>query len=412
MRRARLPLAGAVVLALAGGTAVAQTPDKAAPSWTQSWGAAMQRPIAGDEDSGQNWSTQGFSGQSLRQVVRLSSGGTRLRVRVSNLFGKSLLKVDGAAVGRSAGGAKVWPGTSVPLTFGGRTAPVVRPGAEALSDPVKLSTVPLEKLAITLRFTTPTGPATFHRVGGRASFLAQGDHVGDVGSDAYTKTTDSSYYLSGVDVSGGRSTGTVVAFGDSLIDGVGASGADSTLPALLAARLGGTVGVANTGIGGNRLRYDSACAGEKAPARFQRDVLDRPGVRSVILHLGANDIRETPGDPCLVPGGPSTAQQVIDAQRQLVKAAHAHGIKVVGTTILPMRGALFPVWSPTVEKTRIAINKWVRTSGTFDTVLDVDRVMADPAAPDRPRLAYVYEDGLHPNDTGYQAIVRALRLPR
>ncbi|WP_084338404.1 SGNH/GDSL hydrolase family protein [Actinomadura oligospora] len=418
LRRARMPVAGAFVLALAGGTAtaVAKAPDRSAPTWTQSWGAAMQRPIAGDEDSGQNWSTEGFSGQTLRQVVRLSSGGTRVRVRISNLYGNRLLKVDGAAVGRSAGGAKVWPGSSVTLTFGGRSAPVVRPGAEAVSDPVTLSTSPLEKLAITLRFATPTGPATFHRFGGRASFLAQGNHVGDVGSEAYTKSTDSSYFLSGVDVSGGRSAGTVVAFGDSLVDGVGATnGADASLPDLLAERLSGSsrpLSVVNTGIGGNRLRYDSACAGEKATARFKRDVLDRPGVRAVIMHLGANDLRETPGDPCLVPGGPSTAQQVIDAQRQLVKAAHARGIKVVGATILPMRSALFPAWSPKVEKARVAINRWVRTSRTFDAVLDVDRAIADPAAPDRPLVAYVYEDGLHPNDAGYQAIARAFRMPR
>lgn len=414
-RRARVPVAGAAVLALAGGTATAfaVAPDKAAPAWTQSWGTAMQRPIAGDDDSGQNWSTQGFSGQTLRQVVRLSSAGTQVRVRISNLYGKSPLKVDAAAVARSGGGAKVWPNSSVALTFGKRSAPVIQPGAEAVSDPVRLATVPLEKLAITMRFGAPTGPATFHRFGKRPAFLAKGDHLKDIGSDAYTKSTDASYYVSGVDVSGGRSTGTVVAFGDSLIDGVGSTpGADASLPDVLADRAGGTLGVVNTGIGGNRLRYDSACSGEKATARFKRDVLDRPGVRAVIIHIGANDIRETPGDPCLKPGGPATGQQIIDAYGQLVKTAHARGIKVVGATITPMRSALFPVWSPKVEKARVAINKWIRTSGAFDSVLDVDHAVGDPAAPDRPLTGYVYEDGLHPNDAGYQAIARALDLGR
>ncbi|RFU40295.1 SGNH/GDSL hydrolase family protein [Actinomadura logoneensis] len=418
-RRVRVPVAGAVVLALAGGTAtaVARTPDKAATVWTQSWGAAMQRPIAGDEDSGQNWSMEGFAKQTLRQVVRLSSGGTRVRVRISNLYGKNPLKVDAAAVARSAGGAKVWPGSSVRLTFGGRSAPMVRPGAEAVSDPLPFRTAPLEKLAITLRFGAPTGPATFHLFGGRPAFLASGDHLTDVGSAAYAKSTNSTYFLSGVDVSGGRSAGTVVAFGDSLIDGVGSTpGADAALPDLLAERLSGTsrpVAVVNAGIGGNRLRHDSPCAGEKATARFQRDVLDRPGVRVALVHLGANDLRESPGDPCLGNTGPSTARQVIEAQRELVRAAHARGVKVVGATILPMRSALFPVWSPTVEKARVEVNRWIRTSRTFDAVLDVDRAIADPAAPDRPLVAYVYEDGLHPNDAGYQAIARALPgLPR
>ncbi|MEV5568935.1 SGNH/GDSL hydrolase family protein [Spirillospora sp. NPDC052269] len=416
-RRARLPVAGAVVLALAGGTAtaIAKSPDKTTPAWTQSWGAALQRPVAGDEDS-QNWSTQGFSKQTLRQVVRMSTGGTRVRVRISNLYGKNVLKVDGATVGRSASGALVWPGSSKPLTFGGRAAPVVRPGAEAISDPVSFKTAPLEKLAITMRFTAPTGPASFHLVGRRASYLASGDHLKDDVTQAYTKTTNASYFLSGVDVAGGKSTGTVVAFGDSLIDGVGSTtDADASLPDLLANRLAGAsrpLGVVNAGIGGNQLLYSTSCAGDKAVGRFQRDVLDRPGVRAVIVHLGANDIRESPGDPCLNPAGPPTAQQIIDGQQQLVKAAHAHGIKVVGATITPMRSALFPIWSPRVEKARVAINKWVRTSGTFDAVLDVDRAMADPAAPDRPLTAYVFQDGLHPNDTGYQAIFRALDLNR
>ncbi|MCP2339928.1 SGNH/GDSL hydrolase family protein [Actinomadura rupiterrae] len=416
LRRARVPVAGAAVLALAGtaAQAVAKAPDRAVPAWTQSWGTAMQRPIAGDEDSGPNWSTQGFAGQTLRQVVRLSTGGARVRVRISNLYGTRLLKVDAAAVGRAASGAKVWPGSSVPLTFGGRPAPAVRPGAEAVSDPIAFPTAPLERLAVTLRFSAATGPATFHRFSTQSAYLAQGDHLKDATSEAFTKSTDSSYFVSGVDVAGGHGGGTVVAFGDSLIDGVGSThGADATLPDAIAERLASTsrpLGVVNAGIGGNRLRYDSACSGDKATSRFVRDVLDRPGVRAVIVHLGANDIRVTPGDPCLRPGGPSTAQQVIDAQKQLVGAARARRIRVVGTTILPMRSALFPVWTPEVEKARVAINRWIRTSHAYDAVLDADRALADPAAPDRPRPGYVFEDGLHPNDAGYQAIARALDL--
>jgi lysophospholipase L1-like esterase len=131
---------------------------------------------------------------------------------------------------------------------------------------------------------------------------------------------------------------------------------------------------------------------------------------AVIVHLGANDIRDTPGDPCLEPGGPATAAQVIDAHQDLIRAARARGLKVIGTTILPMKGALFPVWTPQVEKERDAVNHWIRTSGAYDAVLDADRILADPADPDRPRFSYVYEDGLHSNDAGFQALARGITL--
>ncbi|WP_433477311.1 GDSL-type esterase/lipase family protein [Spirillospora sp. CA-142024] len=376
----------------------------------------MQRPQAGNEDNGPNWSTEGFRNHSLRQVIRMSAGGTRVRIRLSNLYGTKPLKVAGATIGRSAGGAKAWPGTVVPLTFGGGRSAVVRPGGELAGDPVPLATSPLEKLVVTLRFTEATGPTAFHRFTPQPAYRAPGDHLSDVGSDAYGESTDALYYLSGVDVpdEGAAGQGTVVAFGDSLVDGVGsAHGADGRLPDVLAERLAAArrpLGVVNAGIGGNRLRHDSSCGGDRAIARFGRDVLDRPGVRAVLVHLGANDIRDTPGDPCLRPGGPATARQVIDAQRRLIRAARARGVKVVGATILPMKGALFPVWTPQVEKVRDAVNHWIRTGGEYDAVVDVDRILADSADRDRPRLAYVYEDGLHPNDAGYQAIARAIDL--
>ncbi|WP_089328884.1 SGNH/GDSL hydrolase family protein [Actinomadura meyerae] len=418
-----LPLAGvagAVLIAgfapaLPGGSEASARPAAATSArWSQSWGTAMQRPLAAGEDDGPNWSVEGFRDHSLRQVVRLSTGGTKIRIRLSNRYGTAPLRVAAGAVGRSGGGGKVWPGTTAALTFGGGRSATIPAGRELVSDPVPLATVPLERLAVTLRFTGATGPATFHRFTSGTAYRAPGDHLSDIGSDAYTETTDALYYLAGVDVSGGSGGGSVVAFGDSLIDGVGATpGADARLPDALAERLAAArrpLGVVNAGIGGNRLRYDSACAGEKATARFARDVLARPGVRSVIVHLGANDIRVTPGDPCLVPGGPSTARQVIDAQRLLIRAAHARGLKVIGTTIVPLKGALFPAWTPQVEKERDAINHWIRTSGEYDAVLDADRIMADPADRDRPRLAYVYEDGLHPNDAGYQALARGIDL--
>ncbi|MFC6883617.1 MULTISPECIES: SGNH/GDSL hydrolase family protein [Actinomadura] len=406
-----------------------------ASEWTAAWGAAVQPPVDGDEDSGPNWSRKGFADQSVRQVVRSGAGGSKVRIRVSNAYGTKPLRIAGATVGRSAGGAMMWPGTARAVTFGGGKAggtaggaAVVPAGRELVSDPVPFTTSPLEKLAVTLRFKEPTGPATFHRFGmGTASYRASGDHLKDEGADAFRESNGSWYYLSGVEVAGaaagtgGQSgqgaggRGTVVAFGDSLVDGVGSTPeADSRFTDDLGERLAAAhrpYGVVNAGIGSNKLLNSSACGGEKALDRFRRDVLDRPGVRSVIVHLGANDIGAPQvEDPCVHPNPKVTARQLIDGHRRLVRAAHARGIRVIGMTVLPMKGARFPLWNPQAEQLRQALNLWIRTGRAYDAVVDADRVLSDPADRPMPRPGYVFMDGLHPNDAGYHAIAGAIDL--
>ncbi|MFC4503634.1 MULTISPECIES: SGNH/GDSL hydrolase family protein [Streptomyces] len=377
----------------------------------------MQRPVEDSEDRGPNWSQQGFADQSVRQVVRVATGGATLRIRLSNSYGTTPLRLTAATVGRSAGDAQVWPGTARKLTFGGTQGTTIAPGRDIVSDAEALSTSPLEKLTVTLYFADRTGPATFHRFTTATSYRASGRHLADSGGDAFKASTNAWYFLSGVEVSGAASPrrGTVVAFGDSLMDGTGAMpGADNRFTDKLAERLAAArrpLGVVNAGIGGNRILNDSPCYGDKATDRFRRDVLDRPGVRTVIIHLGANDIGapET-GDPCMGSAPRVTAHQIIGAHKELIRASHASGVKAVGATILPMKGALFPVYSEQGEKVRAAVNHWIRTSGAYDAVLDVDRALADPADPALPRHGYVFQDGLHPNEAGFHAIASAVNL--
>jgi len=405
-------LAVACAVALASGS-----PEAGEDTWVASWGTAVQRPVAGTEDTGPNWSRQGFADQSLRQVVRLTGGGRAVRIRLSNRYGSRPLKVAGATVGRSGGGALVWPDTMREVTFRGAAAVVVPPGGEVVSDAVAMETSPLERLAITLRFTEPTGPATFHRFTTATSYRARGDHLRDIGADAFTQSTNAWYFLSGVEVSprSGDADRAVVAFGDSLVDGVGATPeADSRFTDELAERLVAErrpVTVVNAGIAGGRLLNDSACFGERATARFRRDVLDRPGVSAVIIHLGANDLGFPRLDgECVRPNPPVTAKQLIEGHRALIRAAHERGLRAIGATIVPLRGALLPFWSGRAERIRGEVNEWIRTSGEYDAVLDADRAMADAGRPDRPRPGYVFQDGLHPNDAGYHAIAAALDL--
>ncbi|GAA3987943.1 SGNH/GDSL hydrolase family protein [Allokutzneria multivorans] len=377
--------------------------------WTATWSAAMQRPTVGFAP---NWSEKGFDDQTVRQVVRTSVGGASARVRLSNVFGAKPLRIKGATIARTSEGAAVRPGSVRPLTFRLSRSVEIPVGGELVSDPAPLLVAPLERLTVTLYLAEPTGPATAHVFGTTTTYRASGDHVADLGASAFTEKTTSWFYLSGVEVAGAPRRDGVVTFGDSITDGAAATvDGFTTYPDELAERLGGKRPVLNTGIGGNRVLNDSTCLGERAGKRFQRDVLDRPGVRSVIVLEGINDIgmSEVPGEePCVLPNPRVSAAELIAGHLELVKRAHAKGIRVIGATMLPFKGAGY--FTERGEAVRDEVNTWIRTSGVYDAVLDLDRVVADPADPDSLRPAYDSGDRLHPNDTGYRAMAAAVDL--
>ncbi|MFG6196834.1 SGNH/GDSL hydrolase family protein [Nonomuraea sp. JJY05] len=396
-------------LAAALALTMAVTPAQAADQrWAAAWGSAAQPATASTPWYGTNWSQEGFARQTpetLRQVVRVSTGGTSVRVKLSNVYGTAPLTVDGAAIAGALQGAAT--GRPRSLTFAGRPGAVIPPGRERLSDPVPLPVRPLDKLAVTLRFTRPTGPATFHHFAQATSYRATGDHLADTAGSAFADTSNSWYYLTGIDVAAPRRTGSAVTFGDSLTDGVGSTiGADNRYPDRLAERLaadGRSLGVVNAGIGGNRLLTDSPEYGQNGLARFQRDVLDRSGVRTVIVMQGVNDLAEW-NKP-----HQATAAQIIDGHKQLIQAARARGVTVIGATLMPMKGAAL-AYSPAAEAVRDEVNHWIRTGGAYDHIVDFDAVVRHPDDPDSVRPQYDSGDGIHLNDAGYRAIAQAVDL--
>ncbi|MFE3453090.1 SGNH/GDSL hydrolase family protein [Nonomuraea sp. NPDC059194] len=391
----------------------AQQPASAEPGlgWKAAWSAAPQRPGANFTP---NWSEQGFAGQTLRQVVRTTVPGAAVRIRLTNVYGTAPLTVSAATVARSSGGAAVKTRSLRRLTSGRAASFTIPAGAELVSDPVALPVSALERLTVTLHFAKPTGPATYHAQAMAASFRAEGNHVADQGSAAFTESSVSWYYLSGIDVLGAsRGRDGVALFGDSLTDGYGSTpGADNRYPDELAERLVAARrprAVLNQGIGGNRLTVDSAWLGDKATARFDRDVLGSPGVGTVIVVLGVNDIgMSVARQPMAAPHTEVSAAEMIAAHRELIRRARAKGLRVIGGTIPPMKGSRY--YTPLSEAKRDEVNAWIRRNGEYDAVADFDRALASPADEDQLDPAYDSGDHLHPSDAGYRAMADAVDL--
>ncbi|MGW4772462.1 SGNH/GDSL hydrolase family protein [Nocardia sp. NPDC004278] len=382
-------------------------------SWSAAWSAAMQRPSAG---FGPNWSEEGFSGQTIRQVVRVTNGGGNARIRLSNRFGASPLEVTGATIALAANGAATRPDSLRPLTFDSSEHVVIPAGAEVASDAAELRVAPLESVTVTFYFAGTTGPATFHSQAWTDTYRSAGDHVTDTGATAFGEHTKSWYYLTDVEVSDGPvRRDTVVALGDSITDGFASTtGANRRYTDALADRLalaGKQRAVLNEGIGGNLVVNDSAWYGDRAAARFERDALDKPGVRSVIILEGVNDIGFSETDqPTYKPSADVSADQVIAGYRALIKKAHERGIKVVGATMLPFGDS--DHYSTRSAAKRHAINDWIRNSGAFDGIADFATVIADSV--DTEKIAPIYDSGdhLHPNDAGYHAMAAAVDIDR
>ncbi|MGR6915749.1 SGNH/GDSL hydrolase family protein [[Actinomadura] parvosata] len=374
--------------------------------WRAAWMAAPQRASTGFEP---NWSEEGFSGQSVRQIVRLTAGGSSLRIRLSNDYGPSPVHLTGATVAYAGQGASLRPGSVHRLTFDSAPSADLPAHGTLTSDPVRLRIEPFQSVAVTLYFAGTTGPATFHSQAYATSYRAQGDHATDTTATAFTQTTHSWYYLSRVDVAAGKDQQgqAVVTFGDSITDGFGSTNdADNRYPDELAEQLaarGASRPVLNAGIGGNLVLNDSAWYGDRSAVRFRRDALDQPGVGTVVILQGVNDIGFSESDtPTYKPAPVVSANELIAGHRRLIRQAHDRGIKVVGATLLPFKGS--DHWGPHAAAVSDAVNEWIRTSGEYDAVVDLDRAMAAPDDPDVLNPVYDSGDHLHPNNAGYTAM--------
>jgi lysophospholipase L1-like esterase len=381
-------------------------------TWIGTWGASPLPPRAA---SGPFPASPSFTNQTVRQVVRISAGGDRVRLRLSNEYGTRPLVIGAARVAIADGESGIKAGTLHAVTFGGKASAVIPAGAPFLSDPIDLEVQPLESLSVSVYFPEETGPCTCHATGMQTAYVSKpGDFT--KGTFEAASTIQSRAFLSGVDVLTDTPAHVIVVLGDSISDGVGSTpNANRRWPDLLAERLEarsgkGAWGVVNEGISGNRVLGDGA--GQSALTRFDRDVLAVPGATHVIVFEGVNDVGIAFGAPRpgsnAQPAGDLTAESMIGAYRQLIARAHAHGLRIYGATIAPYEGASY--YSEKGEAIRSAVNQWIREGGEFDGVIDFDAVLRDPNHPTQIEASLHAGDHLHGSDAGYRKMADAIDL--
>jgi lysophospholipase L1-like esterase len=406
----KMSLVGGCLLALAVCTTAR------AAEWVQTWGAAPLPPSAA---MGPFPATPAFVNQTIRQTIRVSVGGSRLRLRLTNEYGTKPLMIGAVRVALADQDGKIRPGTERQVLFSGKPTASVPAGSPYLSDPIDLPLAALSALSISIYVPEDTGPCTCHATGMQNAFVSEsGDFTGQ--AFAAASTMQFRAFLSGVDIEVTKAGRAVVVLGDSISDGVGSTlDANQRWPDLLANRLNAKGakgwGVVNMGISGNRVLADGA--GVSALARFDRDVLSTPGVKTVVLFEGVNDLGFSYGHfegpmaevlKSLATGSKATAESLIAGYRQLIARARARGLKVLAATITPYGSAFY--YSPEGEAVRQAVNTWIRTGGEVDGVLDFDAVIRDPNAPTQMKDGLHSGDHLHGSDAGYAAMAAAVDL--
>ncbi|MFN3582632.1 SGNH/GDSL hydrolase family protein [Phenylobacterium sp.] len=412
MRFRSFSSSGCALAAVALAAALIAGPAQARDArWVGAWAASQMVPEAQN-----TLPAEALTDATVRQVVRVTAGGPRLRVRLSNVFGTAPLAFSGVRVAKAGapGSSSIDVGADSIVTFNGREAVTVPAGAEYVSDPVEFAVAPLTRLAVSFHLPAPPAVQTGHPGSRTTTFVAKGRRLSDRSLPGALEVVRW-YQVSGVDVEAAPRGGAVVTFGDSITDGYGVGpDHDERWPDFLAERLQADpatrhLSVLNHGIGGNRVLLDGL--GPNALARFERDVLAQTGVRYVIVLEGVNDLGSLTR---LGPASPEAHARIVaeitGAYAQMVARARARGIKVIGATILPFATSGYYKPPPETEADRQAVNAWIRAPGNFDAVIDFDAVARDPARPDRMNAEVDSGDGLHPSIAGYRMMAEAVPL--
>ena len=398
-----------MALSLAPALPAQQLTQGAATHWVATWAASPS--IQNPDPAAMRTRTLEFVNQTVREIVHTSIGGDTVRIKLSNVFGAQAVNVAATHIALSAptpAGAIV-PGSDRTLTFSGKPAVSILPGALVLSDPVKLAVPALGDLSVSLFFADTTMTTTLHYSAQQNSYVAAGDATSaETLTDPQAVTSWA--FLTAVDVLSPENTGLIVAYGDSITDGArSAMDANHRWPNILANRLVAPKGpnkfaVVDAGIGGNKIISDATgrniAYGVNGLARLERDALAQAGVKYLLLLEGINDLSSN-----------ASVDDLESGMKQIVERCHENGIKVIGGTITPAERAGARANGLSDRETRrLALNEWIRNGKAFDGYADFDKAIEDPAQPGVMKAEYDSGDHLHPNDAGYKAMGEAIDL--
>jgi lysophospholipase L1-like esterase len=373
-----------------------------AEKWVGTWSTAPQLV-----EQGNNPPSPGLSNNTLRQIVHVSIGGDSLRMRFTNEFSTSPVTLKSVHIALSTGGGTIDTTTDEAIYFSGMPEVTMAPGTAITSDPFQFALQPLTNVAITIYFGDTSSDVTGHPGSRTTSYILTGNEVSKADFSG-AATTDHWYNINTIDVLAPESAAAVAVLGNSITDGRGSgTNKQNRWPDELARRLQenpntGQVAVLNEGIGGNCVLRQ--CLGPSAVSRFERDVLDQNGVKWLVILEGINDI----GGAFGLQGSAKVTQDLIAAFGQMIDSAHARGILVYGATLLPFGGSSYD--SPDHQTAWQTVNDWIRNSGRFDTVIDLDSALHDPANPLRFLPSYDSGDHLHPSETGHHMMAEAVDL--
>jgi lysophospholipase L1-like esterase len=369
--------------------------------WVGTWSTAEQLVEPGNVPP-----SPGLTNNSLRQVVRVSIGGDTLRVRFSNEFSTSAVTMNSVQIAVSTGGSTINDSTNTELTFGGNAGITMNAGGAVTSDPIAFDLTPRMDVAITIYFGQTSANVTGHPGSRTTSYLLAGNTPSQTDFTGAV-TTDHWYVINAIDVLAPSNAACVAILGNSITDGRGSTTnqqnrwPDVFSEALLKDSSTQNVGVINSGIGGN-----CVLSGGLSPtgvSRFDRDILNQPGIRWAVVFEGVNDI----GGVRNASAATTIANNLIAAYTQMIAKAHAQHVRIYGGTITPFKGNSY--YNQYSESCRNAVNQWIRTTGNFDACIDFDKTMRDPL--DTARLVSSYQnDGLHPDAAGHKTMGESIDL--
>ncbi|MBF9202373.1 SGNH/GDSL hydrolase family protein [Acinetobacter pittii] len=372
--------------------------------WVTTWAASPQKVWNKDFVFPTNIPDQ-ISNQTIKQISQISLGGEAIRLVFTNQYGDQPLYIDKTTVGLVKG-QSLKSKSAYPVYFSGKLKAQILPGKQLMSDPIQLPVPDHAQLMVNSFIQKPTKFKTFHWDAKQTSWLITGNQTANLNTPSSAKTTTARLLLSAVEVKPKRKAHVVAVIGDSITDGATATlDANTRWTDFLAKRLSPhQVAVINSGISGNRLLNDGM--GDSALERLEKEVFQYSGVKTLIVLVGINDI-SWPGTAFAPKQQIPTFEALTQGYKRVVDEAHRQGIQVIGATLLPFSGALpnTPLdnyYQPNKDELRQRINHWIRTSHTFDGVLDLERGLKDPKHPDRLNPIYDSGDHLHPNDRGNQ----------